>query len=220
MESQFVNAGIAALRRIHRENRIAISDKKVRAVLNSSLADIIEHAKRYLEQRKFDSFLILFDGHERLAGFTAIERGMTDAEYWMHLGKVWQGAEVIHPDLKVWRRLLRSDRGERQLMMLPEEQAVLADLPSELELFRGFTHHGGENGLSWKLDVERAKFFADFANSERRQFLVFAKEGEPMIAQGRCRKSDVLAYFEGRKEREIVIEPKKVALKCISPLNS
>ena len=37
-----------------------------------------------------------------------------------------------------------------------------------------------------------------------------------MIAQGRCRKSDVLAYFEGRKEREIVIEPKKVALKCIN----
>ena len=153
-------------------------------------------------------------------GFTAIERGLTDAEYWTHLGEVWQGAEVIHPDLEVWRRLLRSGREKRHLMMSPEEQAVVAALPSELELFRGFTHDGGENGLSWTLDVERAKFFADFANSERRQFLVFAKEGEPMIAQGRCRKIDVLTYFEGRKEREIVIEPEKVALKCISPLNS
>ena len=217
LENRFVSAGIAALEQCSRRDRMRIGDKALRERMRSHLHNIVKHVQNDLEQRRFDSFLVLFDGHERLNGFVAIEGGLTDAEYWTHLGEVWQGAEVIHIDLGIWRRLLRSGRAERHLMMSPEEQAALAALPAELDLFRGFTHRGGENSLSWTLDEERAKFFADFANSERRQFLVFAKEGEPKVARGRCKKGDVLAYFNRRKECEIVIEPDKVESKCINP---
>ena len=48
------------------ESRLLKTKSKVRAVLNTGLAEIIEHAKNDLEQRKFDSFLILFDEHERI----------------------------------------------------------------------------------------------------------------------------------------------------------
>jgi hypothetical protein len=36
--------------------------------------------------------------------------------------------------------------------------------------------------------------------------------GTPKVATGRAKKSDVIAYFSRRKEKEIVIDPSKVKI--------
>ena len=48
-------------------------------------------------------------------------------------------------------------------------------------------------GISWTLDYDKAKFFAD------------RHQGEVVIVKGRFKKQNVIAYFE--REEEILISP-------------
>ena len=52
-------------------------------------------------------------------------------------------------------------------------------------------------GISWTLSEKMATWFATR----------FKAEGEPRIAEGQCEKSSILAYFDGRDEKEIVVNP-------------
>jgi hypothetical protein len=55
------------------------------------------------------------------------------------------------------------------------------------------------HGLSWTLDREKAQWFANRWLSLKRR--------RPIVLQTVARKADVMAYFAGRNEQEIVVHP-------------
>ena len=61
-----------------------------------------------------------------------------------------------------------------------------------------------ESGISWTLDYNKAEWFA-------RRFLA-GGTGYGVVAEAICNPKDVIAYFESRGEKEIVIDPSKVRI--------
>ena len=95
--------------------------------------------------------------------------------------------------------------------MTPKEHAALGPLPNQFPIYRGFLGKRG-NGMSWTLDESKAEWFAHrFAIGESKQ---------PRLAKGIVAKKHVLAYFEGRNEKEIVVDPanvRSVKTRVLSP---
>ena len=83
------------------------------------------------------------------------------------------------------------------------ERRYFANLPSRLTIFRG-SHSKSIQSWSWTLDEKKALGFA--------KRLERLGVGIPRVATGKAKKSDVIAYFSRRKEKEIVIDPSKVKI--------
>lgn len=124
---------------------------------------------------------------------------MTDADYWMALGEAYIQQEFF--DQAELRRLFTVDRPGRELLMDNEERAFLQTLPERFEIYRGYgtTLHG----WSWTLERDKAIWFAQ-------RFAGVQNDEPPMLATGMVNKTSVVAYFAGRNESEIVVDPKKV----------
>jgi hypothetical protein len=87
--------------------------------------------------------------------------------------------------------------------MNPQERRFLARQRERLTIYRG-CRSGRKIGWSWTLDRRKAKWFA-------RRFEEYV-EGSPIVLIGEVNKKDVIAYFASRKEKEIVVDPKKVTV--------
>jgi hypothetical protein len=86
-------------------------------------------------------------------------------------------------------------------MMDEEELEFFKNLPDEITIYRGYRKRKNKKGLSWTLSKERAEWFS------RR----FARtDSEAAVVKRVVKKSQVLAYFNGRKEDEILLKPEFV----------
>lgn len=123
------------------------------------------------------------------------------------IGEVWQDSESVYADGEdwawIWIRVTRTYRGRprktAKRVMTPKERAVFDALPDDIVIYRGYCGEGGEQGLSWTLDREKASWFA-------RRFA--CHDDAQMIATMTIRKSDAIAFFE--REDEIVIDGLRV----------
>lgn len=176
---------------------------------------LVPLASRELDNRDFGGYLSKFSSEKRLTGFMAIHKFLTDAEYWPLLSGVWQSVETIHHDKRHWKRFLTSKRACRELIMTEAARAQLARMPNELKIYRGFTHKGGQAGFSWTLKRKTAEFFTAYGNDSRRAMYGFQGGGLRKVVCGKCRKRDVIAFINGRKENEIVIDPENVIVQWI-----
>jgi len=153
------------------------------------------------------SYVFLHERPYRVDAFTVIEHLLEDGEYWELLGSVWTDSENIWQNYEVWRDLLTESREDRERMMSEEERAELAALPSEFTIYRGAprTEEFDIPGLSWTLDRQRGEWFAHrsirFGTETRR---------DAVLHTATVNKADVLAFFDGRGEREIVVLPEDV----------
>ncbi len=57
--------------------------------------------------------------------------------------------------------------------------------------------------MSWTLDRNKAVWFAQ-------RYSVLTELGAPKLAEATVRKRDILAYFNGRKEKEVVVDSSKL----------
>jgi hypothetical protein len=167
-----------------------------------------------LQAGDYQGYLLMFDGHKRFPPLLEIEYLLPDKDYWKCLNLVWANIEVSAPDQCEWLRLFKSKRPHREFLMSATERRALAAMPEMLTIYRGYRKGTARRGLSWSLSKDRAWFFAGDDKAERRALLSGYQEGDiPMIVSGRCHKRDVLAYFNGRDEQEIVIDPRNVFAK-------
>ena len=89
--------------------------------------------------------------------------------------------------------------------MEPDELATLNALPDRFTIYRGYLPRRNLRGWSWTLDQQLAEWFA------RRTALFASDLGLPgRVAKGRVAKADVVAYFDAREEREVVVDPASV----------
>ena len=102
-----------------------------------------------------------------------------------------------------WRGSLHRIAQTDKRLMSAYERRYLASLPNRLTIFRG-SQSMQVQGWSWTLDEKKALWFA-----KRLERLGF---GIPRVTTGRAKKSDVIAYFSRRKEKEIVIDPSRVKI--------
>ena len=162
-----------------------------------------------LKQQNYRGYLYTFSSEEILKPFLSICRLLADAEYWQLTREVWMCAELIEPDKRTWLRLLQSKKPQRESLMTSEEHAALAAMPDEIQIWRGCGHSAGVHGMCWTIEKSRAEFFASYAiDSRRKVFIGLNNNTTPIVASATCRRADVLAYFTGRGESEIVLNPK------------
>lgn len=163
-----------------------------KAALHEALAKGRWHTAVFLHERPYRAEALL-----RIA----TERGddIDDATYWELVGSVWVDSENIWQNRQEWDVLLHGlrEKDEAQHMMDDEEREFLAQLPEQIKVYRGAVDQVNDDGLSWTLDEAKATWFARRFDREHL--------GEAVVVHGWVAKEDVLAYFGGRGESEIVV---------------
>lgn len=87
---------------------------------------------------------------------------------------------------------------EPVFMMSEEEMQTLNNLPDKITIYRGIGSESNTKGVSWSLDKSIAEWFSNR----------FQSDG--YVLTGQINKSDVLAYFNKRHEKEIVVPYNKI----------
>ena len=158
-------------------------------------------AKQALDERKWGSYIALHERAYRLDAILDIVDDIPDADYWNLVGDFWTDSENIYQNFDEWLQLWEAETPGRESAMDERERAALAAMPDVLTVHRGYQHEDSMMGLSWTLDHKRAIWFA---NRTRRP-------DEPgYVVTAKVRKEDVLAYFMGREEEEIVALPESL----------
>ena len=127
-----------------------------------------------------------------------------DDRYWTILGRIYAVLDFTHSNFDLFHQLFRADRPGRENLMEPEERDMLASLPDELKVYRGYAYEDDDDeqyfaeGIAWTLDRHRAVWFAN-------------RHREPEIAHrlitGKVWKKDVWGYF---RWGDLLLPPEKV----------
>lgn len=177
-------------------------------IIESKEGDI----KRLKEKNKWYQVIFMYANPYLLDAFRKNVKHFDNKTYWKILAAVWTQQEQLWRKRKVFLNLLQSPRPERQCLMSAPERRKLDGLPNVIPVFRGFTGARGVKGMSWTLDQKKAEWFA-------KRYAAIEHIGPPKLAKAKAKKKDVLAYFNGRKEKEIVIDPEKLTAKTVSKVD-
>lgn len=177
------------------------------ARLNDWLEKATFHLESLLEDRNWQGAMCLYqrawrlDRFEHLATRSKYAPLMTDEEYWATLGFVLIDQEDSYRQRATLSRLLiktKRSKESRHLLMTAEDRQMLSEMPETLSIYRGCQSFNRQ-GWSWTLDKDKAEWF-----SNRRY------KGRPIVLAGEVSKQDVLAYFSGRGESEILVQPTNI----------
>lgn len=161
-----------------------------------------QEAKRQAEKGDWHKVIFLYATPHLLDGFKKYHSRFDDKSYWQILATIWTLQEQLWPNRKLFLKLFEAPRDGRQWLMTVAERRKLENMPNQFPVYRGFIGTRGK-GLSWTTDKKKAEWFA-------KRFAKVEGIGQPKLMEGIAKKKDVLAYFNGRKEKEIVIDPDKV----------
>lgn len=139
---------------------------------------------------------IIFAGtpHHLILPFFEIhgQRISDDINYWNMLGTAWKaGGSFI--DQQRWIALFKADRRNQQKIMKSSERREFARLPRVIKAYRCCDDEvESDQSICWSLDK---KFVTEYAK----------KKGRTLIVERTFNKSDVFAYFNRRRESEILV---------------
>jgi hypothetical protein len=160
-------------------------------------------AQEYRKNGEVAKVLMLYDGPFLIDGFRKEAKKLDDEQYWKGLAYVYTEQEQLWPLRRVLLTFFNSPRPKREALMDSKERKVWEGLPQKVPIWRGFRGDRGK-GISWSVKREKAVWFANR----------FAKElpdlGALTLASGVVDKKDILAYFAGRGEAEVVVDPDRV----------
>ncbi len=179
------------------------------AWINHLVQTAEEAAEKALAEERWLDYILLHEPPFRVAVFAKLAKTFSHAVYWKSLGELYIYTENIWQRKRQLAKLFISDRPHRHRLMSAYERRCLARLPERLTIFRG-SQAKAVQGWSWTLDEKKALRFA--------KRLERLRLGIPRIATAKAKKSDVIAYFSRRKEKEIVIHPGKIRILSIQKL--
>lgn len=184
---------------------VPFMDDKRCALINRRYEEKKKALARAVEEKNWNSYVFI---HERPYRFNALMtvlhvHQLRDEVLKSELvASVWIDSENIWQNHQQWKRTWASLK-KPSLTMEADELKALKAMPDILTVYRGIgaqTHN--PNGLSWTLSKEKAVWFAQ-------RF----KRISPTLISGQVKKVDVYAYFTGRNEQEIVVDPRKIERK-------
>jgi len=150
-------------------------------------------------------FILYHERPYQIMALANIAHELADREYWELLGQVYMESENIFQQKGRIAKLLASQRRHRHCIMSKSEQRVLRAMPEKLTIYRGCKNStNSKQGWSWTLDRGKATLFANRIS--------FSNHRRPLVLTATADKKNVIAYFNGRKEKEILINPKHVTV--------
>ena len=148
------------------------------------------------------NILIMCSSYERFQTFLKIKDELNDKDYWRTLADAYTGSDNLYHLKEEVKEAFLEDRSQRECLMNKKELKVYNSLPKNITIYRGMTIEELESddfGVSWTLSKERAEFFATTYGRN------FSTEGVPKVVhQLEVLKVEILAYFNERKEQEVV----------------
>ncbi len=169
-------------------------DDNQNALANFTYERKKEQAKTLFKQKEWESYIFLHERPFRLETFLRVKHLITSGKtYWEILSSIWTDSEGVHINKDVWEMLFRSTAPGKKFFMDASERKKLKELPETLTVYRGYVPSQNEDGLSYTLSHEKAKWFSN-------RFNIGGKVKERTI-----NKSQIFAYLNGRGEDEILI---------------
>lgn len=180
------------------------------ALVNNQLRHKKEALAKAEAKGDWHTYIFLHERPHRVDAFIEIMDRLSDSDYWGTLGGIWIDSENIRQNPRIWQMLLRSNRPEREAIMDEGERDDLAAMPESIVVYQGHTNRR-HDGWSWTTSRETAEWFAHrFADFER---------ARPVVTQGTVRRSNVIAYFTGRNESEIVADRRSVRNRTVTEIS-
>lgn len=174
--------------------------KELNGIINSQYEFKKKKLDEFIKDKKWSSYIHMYERPYRLDAFEEIKDSLTDKEYWSTLKDVFVDSENISQNYETWDFLLNSERDHSEFFMDEDDRLFLEQMPEEIIVYRGFKDEGGEESFSWTLNLEKAIWFA-----ER-----FGKDDDSSVAKAIINKKDVIGYINSRNEEEILILPENV----------
>lgn len=116
-----------------------------------------------------------------------------DNSYWNVLGTCWKAAGS-HEEREKWLILFKAKRRNQHKIMKTRERRVWRQLPKTFTVYRAATDDSElQTGMSWSTD----KAFVE----------QYAKAKDRIVLTRKISKKEAWAYFDRRKESEILIIP-------------
>ena len=129
-----------------------------------------------------------------------ISEYLSDNDYASILSSAWLMSESpnLDPNFSKKRLLALFKRAAPCMLMDEEEYAKFRNLGDTVTIYRGVTSYNAKNvkALSWTLDEKVAESFA----------YRYGEEG--IVYEAQISKEHIYAYFDGRSEAEVIVDPK------------
>ena len=139
----------------------------------------------------------------KMTWFNYCSHYLDDEDYGKYLRDSWTMEENPNQDVNVPRRkaIQLFKKAKKTALMRTEEYEYYKDLPDKLTVWRGVSPGRERLGLSWTTDRETAAWFMSRFETKNRK---------GSLLEAAIDKKDVLAYFNGRNEKEIVVDVFKI----------
>lgn len=159
-----------------------------------------------VEKQSIDGLLCLADDATRFGLFSNLALLLSNKGYWYALGQAYTGSDWLDQVPNEWKRLFfSSSKPHREFLMSEGEQNFYNSLPRRFRIYRGMSTRERDSddfGISWTLSEERANFFAN-------DYLRHAVNYEKVVHCIELNREDIIAYFNGRGEEEVIYIPGK-----------
>lgn len=140
----------------------------------------------------------------KLAFMKFNEEYMNKKHFAEYLADAWVTEDNPNMDINVppEESVKMFQRAEKKWLMEKDDYEYYQNLPEKIEVFRGVSVGRLKYGLSWTDDYEKAEWFRNrFENIGQRK----NGENKCMMLKAIVDKKDVLAYFNTRNEKELVV---------------
>lgn len=123
-------------------------------------------------------------------------------DYSMLLADAWVVTENPNQDVNCPIPFLIKmfKKADKSVLMTEVDYEIYNNLPQSIRVYRGVAVGRNPKGISWTNDIEKAKWFANRFNKENEVGYV-----QTTVVD----KSQVLAYFDTRNEKELVCDIRK-----------
>jgi len=179
-------------------------------ILDDDLEDYIKmiklssfniHFKKIHISGKLDLFFILSFSStgDKIKYFIEYNNQLSDDEYWRHLSQIYQYQDYNPVPYEILKALFKNNRKGKENLMEQEEKEIFETLPDQVLIYRAMSLKEFESGkfrLSWTLDKKVSEKFKE------RNSMLYSEEH--VIHNLTVSKKDILAFFDGRDEKEII----------------
>ena len=185
-------------------------DEVFNAHINKLYLQKKKDTTKALKEKNWKLWIWLHERPYRLDAFITVCKDMNSKDYWPLLKDTWVDAEFPGVNKEIWVQLFTRKYSDRRKIMTGKERRVFNNLPkNDINIYRGYYGDEHQDGISWTLSYDKASWFAKRFAGE---------SNKPLVAEAVCDKEDILAYFDNRKEEEIIIDSEKVIIRRSQPV--
>lgn len=166
----------------------------------NNLKKIYDKYSGYIDNvTNYTDFIWLIENKQQAPYFLQqTKRYVNKKDFSEFLGKMWTLIESPShaPNVTNKQFVNYFKQADKEYVMDQEELKIYNSLPNEITIYRGVEDNkkNGVKALSWTLNKDKAKWFAT------------RYEDKGIMFTAKIKKEDVLAYFNSRKEEEVVID--------------